>query len=73
MYYNEDIPVDHFKLPEDMQTAEITADEVKHVLAYHFKANKSTGLSALPLQCLKWMHAGAHPIIADFLNKSAIA
>jgi hypothetical protein len=56
-----------------MQTAAITADEVKHVLAYHFKANKSTGLSALPLQCLKWMHAGAHPIIAEFLNKSAIA
>ena len=26
----------------------------------------------MPLQCLKWLHAQAHPAIADFLNKSAI-
>jgi hypothetical protein len=29
--------------------AQITVDEVKHVLDHHFKANKSTGLSDLPL------------------------
>jgi hypothetical protein len=42
------------------------------VLALHFRANKSTGLSCLPLQCFKWMSTQAHPTIADFLNKSAI-
>ena len=55
-----------------MDTANITATEVKNVLDSHFKANKSTGLSSVPLQCLKWLHAQAHPMIADFLNKSAI-
>ena len=55
-----------------MDTAQITAVEVKHVLENHFRANKSTGLSSLPLQCLKWMCAQAHPTIADFLTKSAI-
>ena len=42
------------------------------MLAENFRANKSTGLSCLPLQCLKWMSAEVHPTIADFLNKSAI-
>jgi hypothetical protein len=55
-----------------MENANITATEVKQVLELHFNANKSTGLSSLPLQCLKWMGAQAHPTIADFLNKSAI-
>ena len=55
-----------------MDTAKITTAEVKHVLAHHFRANKSTCLSCLPLQCLKWMSAVAHPMIADFLNKSSI-
>jgi hypothetical protein len=29
--------------------AEITVDEVQNVLQHHFKPNKSTGLSTLPL------------------------
>jgi hypothetical protein len=59
-------------MPDDMENANVTATEVKQVLELHFNANKSTGLSSLPLQCLKWMGAQAHPTIADFLNKSAI-
>jgi hypothetical protein len=55
-----------------MNKAKITTSEVKSVLEMHFKTNKSTGLSKLPLQCLKWLHTQAHPTIADFLNKSAI-
>jgi hypothetical protein len=72
LYYNSEIPVDSFKVPEDIENTKITAAEVKHVLDSHFKANKSTGLSSLPLQCLKWLHVDTHPVIADFLNKSAI-
>ena len=63
---------DKFELPADIDNAKITAAEVKQVLESHFQANKSTGLSSMPLQCLKWMGAQAHPTIADFLNKSAI-
>ena len=49
LYYKEDLPVDQFQLPEDIDNAQITAKEVKNVLTSHFKANKSTGLSKLPL------------------------
>ncbi len=55
-----------------MEDANITSTEVKQVLELHFNANKSTGLSSLPLQCLKWMGVQAHPTIADFLNRLAI-
>jgi hypothetical protein len=72
LYFDENLPVDHFELPEDIENAKITVAEVEHVLESHFKANKSTGLSCLPLQCLKWLGKQAKPIIADFLNKSAI-
>jgi hypothetical protein len=53
LYYNNELPVDQFQLPEDLNNAKITTAEVKNVLESHFKANKSTGLSQLPLQCLK--------------------
>jgi hypothetical protein len=72
LYYNNELPVDQFQLPEDLNNAKITTAEVKNVLESHFKANKSTGLSQLPLQCLKWVDETAHSAIADFLNKSAI-
>ena len=38
----------------------------------NFKANKSTGLSLLPLQCLKWMGEASVEVLCDFLNVSAI-
>jgi hypothetical protein len=44
----------------------------EQVLDSHFKANKSTGLSNLPTQCIKWLHKSTHPTIAAFLNKTAI-
>ena len=72
MFFDKQIPGDEFVMPADIESATITAAEVKQVLESHFQANKSTGLSSLPLQCLKWMGAQAHPTIADFLNKSAI-
>lgn len=52
--------------------AYITTKEMEDVLANHYKANKSSGLSDLPTQCLKWMHTDALPTLVDFLNKSAI-
>ncbi len=49
LYYNSELPVDSFIIPEDIENTKITAAEVKIVLESHFKANKSTGLSRLPL------------------------
>ncbi len=72
LFFDESIQSDSFVLPDDLEKAKITTTEVKYVLESHFQANKSTGLSCLPLQCLKWMGKQAHPAITDFLNKSAI-
>ncbi len=38
----------------------------------HYPANKSIGLSNMPMQCVKWLGEKALPTVADFLNKSAI-
>jgi hypothetical protein len=72
LYFNDQIPVDSFSLPEDIENAKVTPAEVKRVLELHYPANKSTGLSNLPTQCIKWLGQKALPTIADFLNKSAI-
>jgi hypothetical protein len=40
---------DEFVAIDDVETAQITVSEVQQVLSKHFKANKSTGLSVLPL------------------------
>jgi hypothetical protein len=72
LFCNDQLPVDQFDLPEALDTAKISAKEVENVLKSHFKAQKSTGLSNLPLQCLKWMGSETYQTIADFLNKSAI-
>jgi hypothetical protein len=49
LYFDECAPGDKFHPPEDIATAKISSVEVKNVLRSHFKANKSTGLSCLPL------------------------
>ena len=72
LYYDQKIPVDHFELPDNLADAKITPEELKHVLQMHYPANKSTGLSNMPMQCVKWLGEKALPTIADFLNKSAI-
>jgi hypothetical protein len=38
----------------------------------HYPANKSTGLSNMPMQCIKWLHEKTLLTLADLLNKSAI-
>ena len=49
LFYNPQIVNDQFVAVHDIDTAKIQVLEVQHVLSKHFKANKSTGLSVLPL------------------------
>ena len=56
----------------DPATSAITPDELEHVLGRHFKANKSSGLSPLPLQILKHMGRAGVEGMCEFLNESAI-
>ena len=49
LFYNEKVIPDKFVALDDVDTAKLTVSEVQNVLSKHFKANKSTGLSVLPL------------------------
>lgn len=59
-------------MPTNLTEQYITAGELEDVMQRHFKANKSTGMSALPLQCIKFMAGNSVQILATFLNKAAI-
>jgi hypothetical protein len=72
LYYNDQLPEDRFELPVDIETAKVTTQEIKSVLELHYPANRSTGLSHMPTQCIKWLGHKALPTIAEFINKSAI-
>jgi hypothetical protein len=48
LYFDASIPADDFTIPEDIDAAKITPEEILKTLEQHFPANKSTGLSNLP-------------------------
>jgi hypothetical protein len=66
------LPPDVFLAPPESPELLLTVEEVGETLADHFKANKSTGLSQMPLQCLKWLGAGSIEVLTEFFNVSAI-
>jgi hypothetical protein len=49
IFYDDTIPQDTFTPLNDTQANCITTEELNTVLQHHFKANKSSGLSAMPL------------------------
>ena len=51
----------------------ITVDELSEVLRDHFRADKSSGNSDLPLQLLKHLAAPARDSLTHLFNDSAIA
>lgn len=50
----------------------IGPDELQDVLRHHFKANRSSGWSPMPLQLLKHLGGKGINSFSKFLNKSAI-
>lgn len=50
----------------------ITKEELQHTILHHFKDNKSSGLSDLPLQALRHLGGDALGSLTKFLNTSAI-
>lgn len=66
------IPPDKFNPLQDPEAHHITEAELTEVLQYHFKANKSSGLSRLPLQLLKHLGKEGISCMTKFLNSSAI-
>jgi hypothetical protein len=72
LFHDPTIPPDTFKPLEDPTPHLITPEELIHVTRHHFRANKSSGLSPLPLQILKHLGPKAAAPLATFLNSSAI-
>ena len=49
LFKKKKVMPDEFVALDHVDTAKLTVSEVQNVLSKHFKANKSTGLSVLPL------------------------
>jgi hypothetical protein len=60
IFMDATIPPDKFSPLENPTAHHITQAELTEVIQHHFKANKSSGLSRLPLQLLK--HLGKEGI-----------
>lgn len=72
LFFNPDLPPAEYKPLSDAPTAHILPVELQGVLDKHFKANKSSGLSPMPLQLLKNLGKGGVEQITNFINSSAI-
>jgi hypothetical protein len=72
IFYDETIPADTFTPLTQAETQHISPEELTAVLKHNFKANKSSGLSGMPLQILKHMGPAGVKCMATFLNKSAV-
>ena len=58
LFYDDCLPQDSYVPVSQAEQAAITVEELTAVQQGYFKANKSSGLSPLPLQLLKYMGLG---------------
>jgi hypothetical protein len=72
LFHDPSIPPTSFQPLEDPDNHRITPEEIIHTTKHHFRANKSSGLSPLPLQILKHFGPKAAAPLATFLTTSAI-
>jgi hypothetical protein len=72
LFFDPSLPPEQYEPVISAETQHITPAELKSTLKNAFKANKSSGMSNMPLQILKHMGDKGIACIANFLNKSAI-
>lgn len=72
IFFDSSIPADDYVPITDKEDNYISVAELKETIQHHFKGNKSSGLSQLPLQLLKNLGTKGIEEVAHFLNKSAI-
>jgi hypothetical protein len=72
IFYDADIPADTYTPLTQARAHHISPEELTGVLAKNFKANKSSGLSRMPLQMLKHLGPAGVECMATFLNASAV-
>jgi hypothetical protein len=72
MFFDESIPPDSYTALADATANHITEAELTDTTKYRFKANKSSGLSKMPLELLRHLGPAGISCVAAFLNASAI-
>ena len=72
IFFDPTITPDTFTALTDPHTHHITTAELTNVLNYHFKAEKSSGLSQMPLHLLKHMGPAGIQCLVQIFNSSAI-
>ena len=72
VFYNDNIPPEDFTPLTNAPKQYITQAELTDILKFRFKANKSSGLSKMPLEVLKHLGPAGIGCVAEFLNTSAI-
>jgi hypothetical protein len=72
VFWNENGEEEEYTPVNNKEKNYITEEELKATLRDHYKANKSSGLSSMPLQLLKHLGTEGITLVTDFLNKSAI-
>jgi hypothetical protein len=72
IFYDATIPEDKYTPLVNKEDNYISAKELTEVIKHKFKANKSSGLSPMPLQLLKHLGHRGIESMTTFMNKSAI-
>jgi hypothetical protein len=72
MFFDESIPLDDYTALTDATAHHITTAELTDTLKHRFQANKSSGLSKMPLELLKHLGPAGISSVAELLNVSAI-
>jgi hypothetical protein len=72
IFFDASLPKDVFSPLADAPTQHISPAELTETLAHKFKANKSSGLSKMPLELLRHLGPTGIACVASFLNASAI-
>ena len=72
IFYDPTIAPDEFALLGNPNLYHITQQELTAVLEKHFKADKSSGFSSMPLHLLRHMGPAGIQCLTLLFNKSAI-
>lgn len=72
IFFNPDITADEFQPLHNPTRQHISIEETKIVVEKHFKTDKSTGFSLMPLHVLKHMGTAGLECVTQLLNNSAI-
>jgi hypothetical protein len=72
IFFDATIQEDEYRTINDKSEQYISTEEVKHIIQHHFRANKSSGLSQMPLQLIKHLGTTGIEQVTKFLNVTAI-